>query len=265
MLERIKTSLCHPRYIGLFFKDKVYRIIVLLFVSFAIYAAAVFTRAMLTDQFGYNEALAVQKLIQYQTDSNGKKPTLKISYDATTHKLTGEKIVCASDTVVVTFLQEGNAVKKDAIAINLTENGYSIYYSYYYLGSGDLNDSTLKSFDLAKVQAGDTTDSMNFRSFLITIFDHYQYKQAAIVATRAVVSSLLYYALVIFLCLISAFFINPGIEFKIRVRLVLYDTLPYFYWSLIAVLLNISWIQYVAILIPFIYVNITFAHIKRVR
>jgi hypothetical protein len=265
MLQRIKTSLCHPRYIGLFFKDKFHKIILLVFVFFLVFTAGVFAKTMLTDQFGNDEAIAVQKVIQYSTDSNGKRPTIDIKYDSSSKKITGNSIVFTQEEVIISFLHDGNIVNKDAISINFTENGYSIYYGYYFLGKGDLNDASLKSFDLSKVQNGDTLECMNFRSSLVTIFDKYQYVEAAIIGAQAIISILVYYALVIVLCLIYAYFANPSIEFKIRMKLVLYDTLPYFYWCLISILLGVSWIQYIACLVPFIYTSITFAHIKRIR
>ncbi len=265
MLERIKTSLCHPRYIGLFFKDKFYKIILLVLLFFAIFAAGLVTKTMLTDQFGNNEALAVQKVIQYSTDSKGQSPSVKIAFDSSTHKFTGDKMTFTADSVIISFLQDSNVVDKDSVSINLREDSYSLYYGYFLLGTGDYSDSTLRSFDVAKVRTGDTENCINFRAFLVTLFDKYQYVEATIIAAQAAISSLVYYAFVIILCLISAYFLNPGIEFKIRIRLVLYDTLPYFYWYLIAILLNVTWIQYIALLVPFIYTSITFAHIKRIR
>ena len=265
MLQRIKTSLCHPRYIGLFFKDKFHKIILLILLFFLVFTAGVFTKTMLTDQFGNDEAIAVQKVIQYSIDSNGKRPTIDIKYDASTKKVTGKPFVFKHEDVIISFLQDGNIIDKDAISINFTENGYSIYYGYYFLGKGDLNDSALKSFDLAKVQAGDTAECISFRSNLITIFDKYQYVEAAIIGAQAVISILVYYALIVILCLLYAYFVNPSIEFKIRMKLVLYDSIPYFYWCLISILLGVNWIQYIACLVPFIYTSITFAHIKRIR
>ena len=265
MLERIKTSLCHPRYIGLFFKDKLYKILLLVLLFFVVFTAFLVTKTMLTDQFGDSEAVAVQKVIQYSTDDNGKTPSFKMAFDSSTHKFSGDKMTFTADSVVVAFLQDSDIVDKDSISINIKESSYSLYYGYFLLGKGDFTDSSLKSFDVAKVQAGDIENCINFRAFLVTLFDKYQYVEAGIIAAQAAISSLVYYAFVIILCLVSAYFLNPGIEFKIRIKLVLYDTLPYFYWYLIAILLNVSWIQYVALLVPFIYTSITFAHIKRIR
>ena len=70
MLERIKTGLCHPKYVGLFFKDKFHRVILLVLFFFLLFAGTIVTKCMLTDQFGTEQAFAVQKIVQYSTDSS---------------------------------------------------------------------------------------------------------------------------------------------------------------------------------------------------
>ncbi len=265
MLERIKTSLCHPKYVGLFFKDKFHKVILAVLIFFLLFSAGVVTKCMLTDQFGSDEAFAVEKIIQYSTDANGNKAAANISFDITTKKITGKATNFNSDSAVIAFLPTQEAKTQNAIYINLFEDHYVIYYGLYKLGSGDYNDSNLKSFNIAMVQNGDTENCINFRTFLITIFDRYQYQEAAIIAAQGVISALVYYVFVIILCLLSAYFLNPTIEFKIRIKLVLYDSVSYFYWYLIALLIDVSWVQYIALLVPFVFTSITFAHIKRIR
>ena len=67
------------------------------------------------------------------------------------------------------------------------------------------------------------------------------------------------YSVVIFLLgLLFSYFANPDIRMNVRVKLVLY-TLPSFYVVMCcAFLYNLSWLQYVAFILPFIYSKIAF-------
>lgn len=265
MLERIKTSLCHPKYVGLFFKDKFYRVILLILFFFILFAGTIVTKCMLTDQFGSEQAFAVQKIVQYSTDSSGNKLVVNISFDAEENKIKGTKMNFKSDEAVIGFLTDNTPSSQNVLSIYFQEDEYTIYYGYYKLGYGDYTNKDLKSFDIAKVQAGDTVNCANFRAFLINIFDNVQYQEAAVISVQAIISNFVYYIFVIILCLISSYFLNPAIQFNVRIKLVLYDSLTYFYWYIIAALISVTWLEYVALIVPFIFTNITFAHIRRIR
>lgn len=265
MLERIKTSLCHPKYIGLFFKDKLYKPILLMMIFLAIFAGSIITKCLLTDQFGASQAITVEKIIQYSTDSNGNKPTVNVSYDKETKKITGETMAFTSDEMVLSFLPTTKTVNQNKVTVFLYEESYLIYYGYFKIGEGYYKNEDLESFSIAKVQTGDTVNCINFRAFLVGIFDRAQTTEALVIATQAIISNFVYYVLVVILCLFAAYFLNPSIEFKIRIKLVLYDSLSYFYWYLLALLIGVNWLEYVALIVPFIFTNITFAHIRRVR
>lgn len=265
MLERIKTSLCHPKYIGLFFKDKYYKVIALILIFLAFFSTAIITKSLLTDQFGNGQALSVEKAIQFSVDTNGKKPELELSFDSKEQKFVGKMMSFNDNGVVVSFLKNEDIKSQNKVSINLHEDYYVIYYGYYKLGTGKYDNKELKSFDVKGVQSGNIDDCIKFRSFLIIIFDTVQVPEALVISFQAIISNLVYYVFVVVLCLLSAYFLNPAIEFKIRMKLVLYDSLSYFYWFVLALLFNVSWLQYVALIVPFLYTNITFAHIRRIR
>ena len=265
MIEIIKTSLCHPKYIGLFFKNKLYKIILIVFLFFAVFSGSIITKCLLTDQFGTDQAFQVQKIIQYSSDNDGVKPTVDIKFDSQTNKITGKTMVFKSDDAVISFRNDATIIAQNALSINLFEDGYVIYYGYYKLGSGNYNNEYLKSFDISKIQSGDALNSSNFRDFLVIIFDNVQISQALVISFQSIISNFVYYILLILFCLLSAYFFNPTIELKIRFKLVLLDSLSYFYWYLIAILTGLSFIEYIAFIVPLLFTTITFAHIKRVR
>ncbi len=265
MLKRIKTSLSHPKYVGLFFKDKFHNVILLIILFFAVFSASIFTKCMLTDQFGIDQAIAVEQMIQYSTDSLGNKPSVTIIYDADNKKFNGESMLFSSEDANISFLPTNVNVSQNKLCVSFFEDNYVIYYGLYKLGSYSYDNTDLKSFNISNVQKGDTSDCINFRNFLIYSFDKVQYQQATLISVQSIISTLVYYFILIVFCLIAAYLINPAIEFKIRLKLVLYDSLSYFYWYFIALLLSITWIEYIALLVPVIFTNITFAHIRRIK
>lgn len=265
MLARIKTSLCHPRYIGLFFKDKFHRIILFVLFFFMLFSAGIITKCMLTDQFGYEQANAMQTIIQYSTDSDGKKPTLNIKFDSSTKKITGDSMNFNSDSAYIGFMPEKITRYQNKLTVYFTEDTYYIFYGYYELGKGNYNNSDLRSFDVSKVQTGDIENCSNFKAFLVNIFDNVQNQEALVIAFQSIISNFVYYILVLILCLLNAYFLNPSIQFNVRMKLVLYDSVSYFYWYIIALLIGVTWIEYIALIVPFIFTSITFSHIKRIR
>ena len=265
MIQMIKTSLCHPKYIGLFFKNKLYKILLVVFLFFAIFSASIVTKCLLTDQFSSDQAFRAQKIIQYSSDSDGVKPSVDIKFDTETNKISGKTMIFKADDAIISFLNSETIIRNNVLSINLHESGYEIYYGIYKLGSGNYNNEYLKSFDVSKIQTGDAANSANFRDFLVCIFDTVQVQQALVISLQSIISNFVYYILLVFVCMLSAYFFNPSIEMKIRIKLVLLDSLSYFYWYLIALLTGLSFIEYVAFIVPLLFTTITFAHIKRVR
>ena len=55
------------------------------------------------------------------------------------------------------------------------------------------------------------------------------------------------------------------LQFTIGFTLSIINFKKTFYWYIIALLIGVTWIEYIALIVPFIFTSITFSHIKRIR
>ena len=79
------------------------------------------------------------------------------------------------------------------------------------------------------------------------------------------VNILIYYLISLVGCYFLAFLVNPKIERRFRIKLVLYDTLIYFVFLWFDMAFSAFWLLYVGMAFTLIYTIFTFTHIRAVR
>ena len=265
MIERLKIILTHPTRIGLFFKDKIYIPILFLLTMFFLFVGVNAVYNFNTTQYSHETSKNYTLLVQYSLNDSKEKPTFNITFDSTTNKLKGDTHVFKSDNIILAINSVNVYQKNGVLTVNLLEDGAVLYEGFIKLGYVEYKSISAKSFDLTKVQNGVIEDSLYFSEFLDSLFLKVKNNQALLhLADDTMTTVIFYFGLLIF-TLIASYMINPPIEMRVRAKLVLYDSFSYLFIMLLAALFRASWLQYVALVFPLLYVNLTFSHIKKIR
>ena len=260
-MQRLKNILCHPSRIGLYHKDSPLMVIgyLVLFLGFLIGMLALKTYN--TNYFDYSDSNYVTSLIY-----NNKNETT-IEYKD--HKLSGSSFVVTSDTFECYFLSgiSINNIKNNGMIFIMNENDVNVYYRFRLLKTINYSDiSTDYSFSINDVRKNDSNALFNIKGFYDCIFKSVDKSYASSVFLTNILSILQYYFIFSVLVLsVYSYFINPSISFGVRTKLVIYDSLVYFFVMFFMLAFEINFLQYVALIIPLIYCSVTFAHILRVR
>ena len=265
MLERLKIILTHPTRIGLFFRDKIYIPILFLLTMLFLLVGVDLTYNINTNQFNYENAKAFNYLVQYTLNDQKQKPVLNIAYDGTAKKITGDNHVFIGDKMILAVNSNNIYQRNEYISINLTADGATLFEGFIKLGYVEYKSIDAKSFNLTNVQNGEITDCLYFAEFVDKLFDKVQVNQALLHSLDNAITTAIFYFGVLIFAIFASYFINPPIEMRVRIRLVLYDTFSYLFVMLLVVLTRSSWLQYVALVFPIFYVNMTFSHIKKIR
>lgn len=257
MYNRIRICLCHPSKIAMFFRDKALTIALYILGLFALFVSISALRAYTTDYFNYSDTKSITNLVLEQNSGDAV-------YDSNTHTLTGTAVKYeASDFILDVLLSEGYA-NVDKLVFKMKETSVDVVFMGYLVSSYTYEELQPKNFTFAGILNADTVEIINFQSLMNTLLDkvninysHYEFIQSIYIAVS-------YFAVILIVGCLSSYFINPKIDWKTRVKLCLYSSGVFFMVMIFAVLLNYVWIQYLAMILPLIYTNITFSHIIKI-
>lgn len=260
-MQKFKNILCHPSRIGLYHKDSPLIVIVYLFLFLCFLIGILAIKTYNTDYFDYSDSNYIVSVIcANKNESN-------IEYKD--HKLTGNSFIIADTNFECYFLANTDIknVKNSGLIFIMNEDNMDIYYSYKLLKNIKYSDiSTDYSFSIANVRANKTNDLYSIKGFYDYSFKNINNSYATGVFFSNILSILQYYFIFSVLVLaLYSYFINPAIQFGVRAKLVIYDSLIYFIVMFLSVVFEASFLQYVALIFPLIYCSMTFAHILRVK
>lgn len=258
MLERIKNCICHPRLLGLYYKDSALRIIGALLCVFVIFMVLSVGIATNTEHFTYDDTKVVTNLVIHNENAD-------IEFDSRTSTITGTSIKMESDTYIIDFLSTENYSKATKMVFRFNAKDMDFIYQGFVIGTYKYSDYDVDDFNLAQVQAGEISNTMDFQDLLYEIFSDINPNYSTVVILNDAVICLGYYLMVLIVALVASYFRNPDIAFKVRAKLCIYSTLVYFVVMIFALLYNARWLQYVALFLPIVYTNITFSRIIRVK
>ena len=257
MSERFRISLCHPRLIGMFYKDGWLKIFIYILTLFILYTGVCAATTYFNDSFNYNDAAKVNQLIYSGDESD-------ISFDKANNKIIGTPIKYAGNDLIVNFLVSENYSNFNGIVIRFKEEMVEVIYRGYIVGDVLYSDINVESFKLKDVKAGDDKAVCEFQDMIDYILEDVNLAFSGINLFNAVINALANLFMVFIFCIASSFFTNPSLGLKIRIKLVLYCLGINFAFMILAVFFDAAWLQYAAIIFPFIYSHITFSHIIRV-
>ncbi len=260
-MQRLKNIICHPSRIGLYHKDSPLMIILYLFLFLSFMVGMLALKTFNTDYFDYSDAEYVISLVE----SDKKEITTKYENG----KLTGDMLTVKDEGIELYFLtgMTINKITNSGMIVLLEEDNAKVYYKYSYMGTIEYKnlDSNMK-FSINGIRSFNSDDIYNFRAFLYITFTSINTSYAKNVFITNIVRILEYYLIfAILVLMVFSYFINPGIRLDVRAKLGIYDSLIYFIIMFLSFAFEAQFLQYVALIIPIIYCNVTFSHIIRVK
>lgn len=257
MLDRFRISMCHPRLIGMFFKDSLGKVLLYIFGLFLLYVGVCAMTTYGYDNFTYSDTEAINQVIYCGDESD-------IVFSKEENKIVGTPIKLSKGNLIINFLISENYSNTSGTVLRFKEADVDVLYGGYILKTIEYKDINVKSFSLIDVKNGDDTAVARFQDMINYIFDRVDFNYATINLIDIVFQFVSNLFFVLLCCLLTSFFKNPAIGLKIRMKICLYSTSIYFLLMICAVLFNASWMIGFAIFLPFIYTNIAFGHIVRV-
>lgn len=254
MFERIVNSLVHPSKIALCFKDKVWQPISLVLGFFML---LLFVEGMIAINSTYfdrtlcNQVMSVVANIEDESNLIYKD-----------NKLKGDPIKSENSDISIGFLVD-DLKYNNGLMFNFFEDRVDVFYQRESIGSYSFSKFD-GEFSIKNIQDGVVKDKVIFSDLIYSSLEYLNnsLRINTFISTLGILSL---YTIGIFLLLILySYFINPGIKMNVRWKLCCYN-LPIFYVLLFfSEAFNFYYLQFVALLMPFIYCRITFRHIIRV-
>lgn len=257
MYKIIKLGICHPKMIGMLFKEKISKVVGYVLILFGISVIACALKNYSTNHFDYEDAKEITTIITLSDKGN-------VVYNADTHTMSGDVFQTATEGVVINALN-GEAYSQTRFVFNFLDNGVTLYYSRMKIADVKYSDISCKSFTFENVSNGVVSDTVHMQQMVDQVLTKANLGYSNVSFVTDVLFMLLYYFIVIICSVLLSMFVNPDIAKNVRFKLVFFSTGIYFVLSAFYFVFNAEWIQYLAFILPMIYCNITFAHIIRVR
>lgn len=275
-LLRLTYSLTRPSKVGIFNKDKILIPILHAIAFFALYCLVFAILTFNTTYLGNETASEVTELMQICKFANVIELNEdQITFDSSTSSfqttLKGYKDFSYKDAGVYIYFFMGenqHSIPNDSVILDFKEKEVDVYYNTIFSNKPvtyKYANSITENFDLYDVLSGQREATIVFNQILTDAFENANIRYQVYHFLSEIGKTLVFYGILIFFLLLFSTASNPTIEMKVRMKLVLYDSLPYLFIMMLMYMFNFSYLQYLALLLPFIYSIITFRHILRVK
>lgn len=259
MFEMLKDCLCHPKYIVLHYREKSFKVFLLIFLFFVAYVGACAVREYNTDYFSNIDNEEIIQAIVIGEDND-------IVFDAEANILSGSPISYSSTNYNICFFENApqDAESIDSkVTLIFTDTKINIMFFGMKVSEYDYTNDSLKSFNLELLSKGSVNDIIAFKEILTKAFDNANFAFSTISIVDRTTTVLVYYFGLILTTFFFSFLSNPGIGKGIRFKLCCLDSVIFILVMIFEVMFNINWLIYVALMLPVFYSNITFRHIAR--
>ena len=257
ILYRIMDICCHPSRIVFYFKDKVFVVLIHLLVFMSM---AVGVTAALAYSGNYINRSASEGIARTIFESNKVKDAEYKDY-----KLTGDSSVITYEAYKI-YINRTKDTTTTYFVLEFHENTVSGYFGNELLFTEEYKslpkNYEFKLFDLKNGTNDKRYDFVNFMDTYLTKFEPYYETQ---VFLGGIIEIAQFYAILLVVLFIFTYLVNPTIKFEVRARLLIYDSLIFFFIFSLAYIFNLEFLKYLAVIVSTIYANITFRHIIRVN
>lgn len=261
MFDRIRICICHPKLIGLYYKDSFLKIFSYILCLFCLFVGVCAVISYNTDHFTYEDTKPVVKLLIL--GSSEKKSD--VVYDKEKSALTGTPVSYEADGFVVDFLTDSSYASSKKLVFCFKAETAEVLYNGFVLGRFTYEQLSAESFSVAEIQTGQIRDTVRFQDMTDILLNKANSPYGTFYLMEGISIGIIYFLIMFIIALAFSYFMNPTIAGKIRVKLTLYSISIFYVVMLFSLLFNASWLQYAALILPLIYSNITFSHIVRIE
>lgn len=258
MFYKFKNILCHPSRIGMYILDRFTSIIGYFFFFFVITTCFFAANDLSKTKFNGNTANAVVDVLL-------KVDTIK---DTTfkDKKLTGTKEIIDTEGVRIYFNDSAHLNQDHGMKLILvfSQSEANAYYSSIHLGKIIYAESEIQDFTFEEIHNKSIANRLELETIIQSLLNASDGNFRALYFWQDLLNMLLFYAVALFLCYVVATIANNTIEPKFRKKLVVYDSLIYFFGVWLSILYDVSWLLYFGIFLACVYTVITFSHIRAI-
>ncbi|MCR5647327.1 MAG: hypothetical protein K6F81_03500 [Acholeplasmatales bacterium] len=259
ILYRIMDIFCHPSRIVFYYKDKAYVVIIhlLAFISLAI---------------GVTAAMAYSGY--YVTRSDGEafskvifesSKTANVEYSD--YKMSGDEATVSAGVFRLYFNTDvpKQYSNSEFVVVFGSEKAKG------YLGTKVIYESNYKdlkenyNFKLSDLKDGKNEKEIDFVDFISVYLRSFEHEYATQKFIGGCLTIAEFYGILLLALFIFTYLINPTIKFDVRVRLMIYDSLVFFFVFSLAFIFNVEFLEYLAFALALFYSSITFRHIVRIN
>ena len=256
-MQKLMNLICHPTRIVLYFNDKAYKIIIWL-LSFiilvgTILASFAFTTKAYDVDFG-------ESLAKYMA-SKETVPNLKYEDG----KMSGSEYSIKSNGIYIYFIKNDFAHNDYGLVMNFKEEQVDIYYRYFGKKTVYYKDINTKNFTFEDVKKDQNLARIYFSEFIFQAVDKINLEASFLTFVDNMINVLSMLGAVILISVVFSFLINPQIQFRHRIRICAYDSIIYLVMMIFTLMFQISWLQYVALVLPLFYCNRSFRSIVVIK
>ena len=259
IFERLKAIIAHPSRIGIFFKDKAYVVIIHMLAFLAMLSGVLAIKNFYKpNNFTRDTSFSVVDVIRSTMDESNCK------YE--NYQFSGSALI-SGDSMTIYINREIVDKSASDFVIIISDDIVIGYFNGIKVFNDTLDEMDLAnySFEIQNIIDNKSEDKISFVEFLTPILDNFEYVYAANIFLINLGTFLAYYLGIIIFCLIFSVINNPEINMKIRIKLIIYDSLSFILFAMLSVLFSQSWLVYAGIIISAIYSLITFSHIIKVK
>lgn len=256
-MEKIINILCHPTYIVFYFKDQIYKII-LFILSFFILSASILAL------YDYNEKYYDYEYVNSITETI-RDYDKEIDLVFKDNKLEGSSYSISNNTACMIFLKDAVVNTEYGLFFIFKEDKVTFYYQGALRYDVTYESLNIEDFSFADIQANKSKAILNMNYLLDTTMNKANRTAQTFILISDLINLFFIYGTSVLLAIIISLFVNPAIEFKYRFRICLYDSIIFFIVVIFSFMFNISWLKYVAMVMPAFYARFSFKSIVRIR
>ncbi|MCR5113198.1 MAG: hypothetical protein K6A63_04610 [Acholeplasmatales bacterium] len=259
ILYRIMDVLVHPSRIAMYYKDKFYTVLIHLLVAVGLCVGTIAILAFNQNYFTRSFADDFVPIVQQQEES------YDIVYENDT--LTGTKQKFTYGNYIL-YMSNSKYKNDDAgkYVLVFDESKVTGYYNQDVVFTDNYSDFSLRySFTLENVRAGNIDAQVAFVDMLAEAFDNFEDSYALNVFLNEIASLAMDAIIIIVIMLVYSYLINPTIKGPVRVKLIAYDIIIFFFAFSLYEIIGVSIISFIAFVMPIFYTGVTFRHIIRIN
>lgn len=255
---RIMDIFVHPSRIVFYFRDKAYIVIIHLIVFISLALGVTASVAYSGDYIDRRIGAGFEEMI-FTASS-----VANVKYE--NYELSGDAQTITYDAFRAYFnYNEPKEYTRDMFVIVFSKETVKGYYYRDVLFEKKYKDLKYDySFEFNDIKAGNNDKKIEFTDFMTAFLDNFEKDYATQVFIGGIATVAEFYIIALVLMLIFSFFVNPTIKFDVRAKLIIYDSLIFFFIFSFAYILNVEFFEYLAVGFALFYSNITFRHIIRI-